>query len=267
MGMTTMTTTLLLAALLLPSELLHPSGELPAAGPGTDGPVQVSLGVLDGHMTVPVHTADGTELTFLVSTGAAVSVLSESGAARAGDQDLMLGSIPLDMQGSQTLEDARLTVGGTVVDGMVGINTLNRFDVLFDVPGGRMVLKPVGPSVSWAGVTLSPPIRLRVYHGIVLALDVEVQGRTYPAMLELGAPALLVNQRVLDETGVADGATAGLVMGGTAFDDVPVRLSDHPTIARFSPSGDGFVIVGTPPALTCPVAVSWAHREMRTCLP
>lgn len=263
--MMTMTTLLLLAA-QLPSTPLHASGEPAAAGSGIDEPVQVSLGVLDGHMTVPVHTADGTELTFLVSTGAAVTVLSESGAARANGQGLTLGSIPLDMQGSRTLEDARLTLAGTVVDGMVGINTLNQFDVLFDVPGERMVLKPVGPSVAWPGVALSPPVRLRVYHGIVLALDVEVEGHTYPAMLELGAPALLVNQRVLDETGVADGATAGLVMGGTSFDAVPVRLSDHPTIARFSPSGDGFVMVGTPPALSCPIAVSWAHRELRTCV-
>jgi hypothetical protein len=170
------------------------------------------------------------------------------------------------MEDRRTVDDADLTVDGVVMDGLVSNNTLNAFDVLFDVPGGRLVLKPFGRSVSWPGVDLADPVRLRVYHGVVLALDVTVQGETYPAMLDLGVPALLVNEAVLHGTGVADGGSASLGLGATTFRDVPVELSDHPSIRRFSPNGDAFVVVGSPPALACPVAISWVHRELRTCV-
>jgi len=238
-----------------------------AQTPGT-APVEIPLEVRSGRMTVPVRAADGTELRFLVTTGSAVTVLSESGAARAAGRPLTLGGgVPVDMEGSVTLPDSDLTVDGVVLDGLVSNNTLNAFDVLFDAPGGRLVLKPIGRSVEWPGMKLSDPVRLRVYHGVVLALDVELDGIEYPAMLELGAPKLLVNQRVLDETGIAEGVADVLRLGATTFHGVPVELSDHPSIARFSPNGDGFVVVGTPPALACPVAISWVHRELRTCVP
>jgi len=227
---------------------------------------EAPLGVRAGRMVVEAHAADGTQLQLLVSTGSAVTVLSESGAAKIGDGPVTLGGAPVNLQDRQIISDARLTVDGTVMDGLVSNNTLNEFDVLFDVPGGRLVLKPFGRSVEWPGMELSDPIRLRVYHGVVLALDLELDGHVYPAMLELGAPSLLVNQAVLDETGLTDGAAETLKLGGTSFPDVPVELSDHPIIQRFSPNGDAFVIVGTPPALACPVAISWVHREMRTCV-
>jgi hypothetical protein len=227
--------------------------------------VEVPLEVRGGRMVVPAKAADGTELRFLVSTGSAVTVLSESGAAKVGEQPVTLGGAPVNMERRQTIPDAGLTVDGVVMDGLVSNNTLSDFDVLFDVPGGRLVLKPFGRAVEWPGVELADAVRLRVYHGVVLALDLEINGRPYPAMLELGATALLVNQAVLDETGITDGAAASLGLGSTSFPDVPIQLSDHPVIGRFSPNGDGFVIVGTPPALECPVAISWVHRELRTC--
>lgn len=228
-------------------------------------PVEIPLTTREGRMVIPVMAADGTELSFLVSTGSAVTVLSESGASRVGDQPLTMGGLPVNLENHQTVDDASLTVGGKVMDGLVSNNTLNEFNVLFDAPGGRLVLKPFGRAVEWPGVALSEPMRLRVYHGVVLGLDVTVQGRTYPAMLELGAPALLVNEAVLDETGITDGRAASLELGHTTFHDVPIQLSDHPVITRFSPNGDGFVMVGTPPVLECPIAISWVHSEIRTC--
>jgi hypothetical protein len=217
-------------------------------------------------MVVPVQAADGTPLRFLVSTGSPVTVLSQSGSARIGDGVPTLGGIPVNMEDHATRPDADFTVDGVVMDGLVSNNTLNEFDVLFDAPGGRLVLKPFGRTVEWPGMTLSDPVRLRVYHGVVLALDLELNGVAYPAMLELGAPELLVNQSVLDGTGLATGGKGVLKLGATAFENVPVELSDHPSIARFSPNGDGFVVLGTAPALACPIAISWVHRELRTCV-
>lgn len=243
------------------------SAPLPASAQTTpDRAIEVALATRAGRMAVPVHAPDGTELTFLVTTGSAVTVLSESTAARFDGRALTLGDAPVNLEHARTVPDRELTVDGRAMDGVVGANTLNAFDVLFDAPGGRLVLKPVGRAVAWPGVELSDPVRLRVYHGVVLALDVGVNGVELPAMLELGAPALLVNQAVLDRASVDDG-TADLELGASTFRGVAVELSDHPVIGRFSPDGDPFVVVGTPPALACPVSVSWVHRELRTCVP
>jgi len=252
----------------LATALLSATTALPAqAQPRPAGPVEVSLEVRGGRMVVPVVAADGTKLTFLVSTGTAVTVLSQSTAGKVGRQALTLGGVPLNMEGSQTIPDASLTNDGFVADGMVGNNTLNNFDNLFDVPGGRLVLKPFGRSVEWPGMALSDPVPLRVLHGVVISLDVEVNGTPFPAMLELGATSLLVNQAVLDEAGVT-GKTAGVLKVGSAtFRDVPMSLSDHPVISRFSPTGAGFVLLGAPLVWDCAVSVSWVHQELRTCVP
>ncbi len=260
MGTTTMLRGAVCATILLTTAMAAAAGQALS-----QSPVEIPLSARAGHMVVPVRTADGNELTFLVSTGSAVTVLSESGAARVGGQALTLGGVPVNMEDHETLYDASLTVDGQVMDGLVGNNTLSGYDVLFDVPGGRLVLKPFGRAVEWPGVALSEPVRLRIYHGVVLALDVKVQGHIYPAMLELGAPALLVNEAVLRETGITDGSADSFELGATTFHDVPDRLSDHPVIARFSPRGDGFVLVGTPPVLECAIAISWVHSEIRTC--
>lgn len=227
---------------------------------------EVPLEVRGGRMVVSAHAADGRELSFLVTTGSAVTVLSESGAAKIGGAEVLLGDVPVSMQGMQTVPDASLTVDGVVMDGLVSNSTLNRFDVLFDAPGGRLLMQPSGGTAAdWPGMALSPPTRIRVYHGVVLGVDVEIDGKAYPGMLELGAPALLVNQAVLDETQNTLG-TAALSLGGRRFEGLPIEVSDHPVIGRFSPNGDGFVLVGTPPAVDCAIAVSWIHREIRTCV-
>ena len=216
-------------------------------------------------MVIPGTAVDGADLSFLVSTGSSVTVLSESGAARIGDGGATIGGIAVAMGNAVTVPDADLTVEGRVMDGLVSTSTLRDFDVLFDAPGGRLVLKPLGREVSWPGVTLSEPMPLRVYHGVVLSLDVEVDGNPYPAMLELGAPALLVNEAVMAETGVADGRAA-LTVGTVTLPGLPMEVSDNPVLQRFSPNGDGFVIVGAPLVQGCAVAVSWVHREVRTCV-
>ncbi len=229
------------------------------------GPVEIPLHTRAGRMVIPAQADDGTELSFLVSTGSAVTVLSESGSAKIGGQAVSMGSVAVNMEGHQTLPDNNMTVDGVVMDGLVSTNTLNEFDVLFDVPGGRMVLKPFGRTGEWPGVELSDPVSLRIYHGVVLALDLEINGTEYPAMLELGAPGLLVNEAVLHENQITDGR-ATLTLGTSVFGDLPIEASDHPVISRFSPNGDGFVLVGAAPAMDCAIAISWIHSELRTCV-
>lgn len=239
----------------------------PVLGQGRpSGPVEVPLRAHGGRIIVPVNTADGGKLDFILTTGSGVTVLTESTARRLGPgAALTLGGLPVPMDGAQTVPDASLRTAGRDLAGMIGPNMLNAFDILVDVPGGRLVLKPVGRAVTWDGVALSEPVRLRVYHGIVLGLDVEMNGKPYPAMLDLGTPGVLVNERVISEAGVT-GGRATLRLGGRTFRDVPTQATDHPVIQRFSPNGDGFVLVGTAVALDCAVSVSWVHRELRTCV-
>ena len=239
-------------------------GALPL-GAQSAGPVEIPLSTHGGRMVIPATAADGTALRFLVSTGSTVTVLSETGAARVADGGATIGGVPVNMENAVTVSDEDLTVDGTVMDGLVSNNTLYDFDVLFDVPEGRLVLRPIGRSVTWPGVRLSDPVPLRVYHGGVLALDAEIDGTAYPAMLELGATALLANEAVLKENDIREGRV-DLTLGSTVLSGLPIELSDNPTIGRFSPNGDGFVIVGAPPALECAVAISWVHRELRTCV-
>jgi hypothetical protein len=239
-----------------------------AAAPHTglaQAPVEIPLHTRAGRLVVPARAADGTELTFLVSTGSAVTVLSGSGLEKIGEQGVTIGSVAVNMEGRETVSDADLTVEGLVMDGLVSNNTLNEFDILFDVPGGRMVLKPFGRSVEWPGMRLSDPVMLRIYHGVVVGLDLKIDGTDYPAMLELGAPALLANEAVLQENGTT-GGSVDLTLGSVVFEGLPIELSDHPVISRFSPNGDGFVLVGTAPALDCAISLSWVHRELRTCI-
>jgi hypothetical protein len=229
--------------------------------------IVVPLEVHGGRLVVPARTADGTELAFVVSTGSGVTVLSESTAALLGAQpELSLGGTPVAMEGRRTLPDEGLVTEGRAMAGMIGSNTLNRFDVLVDVPGGRLALKPVGRSVSWEGVTLSEPVRLRVFHGVILGLDVEVNGKEYPALLDLGTPTLVVNERVMKESAVQGGKVRAFRVGDTTLPGLPVRHEELDAFRMMSRNGEGVVLVGAPLAHECAVSLSWVHRELRTCV-
>ena len=241
----------------------------PAAGQsrGNADPIVVPLRVHAGQFLVPVRAPDGTEFEFLLSTGNTTTVLSRSAAARLGGQTaLMMGTVSVPMEGKATISDAELTVEGEVNDGIIGSNTLNRYDVLIDAPGGRLVLKPVGRSVSWEGMTLSEPVKLRVFHGLVLGLDVALEGVTFGAMLDVGTRTLVINQAGATKAKVAAEDAVTLRVGNTTLSGLPVRVIDLPLFHQADPDGAGFVLVGAPLARDCAISLSWLHQEMRTCV-
>jgi hypothetical protein len=149
---------------------------------------------------------------------------------------------------------------------MIAPNMLNEFDVLVDVPGGRLVLKPFGRSVEWPGMTMSEPVSLRIFHGIVLSLDIELNGEAYGAMLDLGTTRLLVNEGLGVAAGVDAEDVITLGAGGATFPDMSVSVVDLDVLNRFDPDGKGFAIVGAPLAYDCAISISWVHRELRTCV-
>lgn len=253
---------------LLFMAMLLAAGGWPAAAQMHGGEtVEVPLRVEGGRLLVPVQAPDGAEFEFALSTGTPPTVFSASTAARLGHQTgLTMGGVPLETEGLRTLPDEDLTVDGMVIGGMIGSTTLNQFDVLVDVPGGRLLLKPIGRSVEWKGMTLSDPVRLRVLHGVFVSFEVELDGRGYRAMLDLGMPALVVNEPVGAEAQIDVEGEGTLSLGGTTLPNLPIRVRDLPLFGGWDPDNDGFVVVGAPVAYDCAISISWVHREIRTCV-
>lgn len=238
----------------------------PLAGQSV-APTEVPLRVEDGRLLVPVDIGHGVEADFVLSTGNAVTVLSEAFAQRHDtDGPFRLGDIEVNLANAATIPHEQLAPGGEMIAGIIGANSLNRYDILVDAPAGRLVLKPSTRAVTWDGVALSAPIRLRVYHGVVLGLDVVVNGQPYPAMLDTGTGSLLMNRGAGTALGVADEGEVSLTLGSASMARLPARVADLPILDRFDPDGAGFVIVGAPIAWDCAVAISWMHRELRTCV-
>jgi hypothetical protein len=108
-------------------------------------------------------------------------------------------------------------------------------------------------------------VRVRVLHGIVLSFDIELDGRPYPATIDLGTPIVIANPAVQAETGIADEDTATITLGGATLRDVPVEVIDIESLRRWVPDGGGFVLLGAPITYDCPLSLSWAHAELRSC--
>ena len=229
------------------------------------GRTEVPLRLVDGRPVVTVATKEGHGIDVLVSTGNGVTVLSETAASHLEGQTLWLGDVEIDTTSPHEIPDEELVYGGVQLHGILGSNTLNRYDVLLDAPGGRLVLQDIGPRVEWSGADLGDPVPLRIYHGIVIGLDVTVDGRAYGAMLDTGASAILLNAGAADASGIEEAGTADVTFGAEAISGTAVRRSDAAIFERWDPDGNGFVIVGASIAEGCAVAISWVHQEMRMC--
>jgi hypothetical protein len=229
--------------------------------------IEIPLKYEGGHLIVPVEAADGTELEFIVSTGNGETVISESTTARLGDHPVLtMGGVSVPTDQVHTTSDESLTNDGKSVDGMIGSNTLNQFDVLVDVPGKRLVLQPIGRPPEWEGMTLSDPVRVRVMHGLFVALDVEFNGSAYKGLLDLGTSTLLVNEPVKTAENIDDEDVGELGLGYVTLPDLPVKVSDHALFAAWDAADNGFVVVGAPMVQDCALSISWVHREIRTCV-
>ena len=238
----------------------------PSSAQHTGQPIEVPLEVVGGRLVVPVVAPDGTELSFTVSTANPITILTTAGEARIGGQSALdMGGVSVSLGGARTIPDASLTADGRTLDGMIGANTLNQFDALVDVPGGRLLLQPPSGSVKWDGYALSDPVRMLVYHGVALGIQVELNDTPYSGTLDLGTPIIAVNQPVADAIDLS-GEVGTLALGATAQDGLTVRAIENDLFGRWDPNGNGFVIVGAPVAYDCAIAISWVHQELRTCV-
>ena len=228
-------------------------------------PVEVELHVHRGRLFVPIEADDSTSMEFLLGTGWPTGLTASTATRLGDDPELTLGGIAIPPDELSTYPDSMLTIDGTTLAGVVGPNTLSRFDVLIDVPGGRLVLKPTARVVEWEGMTLSEPIDLRIMHGVEVWLSVELDGNAYQAILDLGTPTVVANQRVQADTGLDDDDRTTLRFGDTTLTDGPVFMREL-DLGGFIVGSGGFVIIGAPIVYDCALALSWAHQEMRMCV-
>lgn len=239
----------------------------------TEGPVDadwfdVPLRLEDGRPLVPVSIGQGIEVDFIVSTANTVTVLNQAFVDNHGvDGEFFLGDIELNLDNYATVPNEQLNSGSSTIVGIIGANTLNEFDVLFDVPGGRLVLSEVGRRMDFEGVSLGEPLRLRVYHGLLLGLDLEVGDATLPGLLDTGSSGVVMNSAGATAAGIRDGASPRLTAGAFDTGPVSVTVQDLPMMERWDPNDAGFVVLGSPILRDCALAVSWVHREARRCTP
>lgn len=228
-------------------------------------PIEIPLRVEDGRLMVWVDAPGGKQFDFILGLG--MSMLTEAGAAGIGDgkDALTLGGVPFSTEGIQTVPNEHLAADGKVPAGMVGSMTLNTFDILIDVPNGRLVLREVGRSVTWPGVSLSNPVSLLVFHGALASLDVEVDGEVYRGLLDFQYPELIVNEPVKSRSNLSGDTVGSYRMGYVSYSNLPFQVRDLPLFQGWDPEGKGFVVIGAVTAHDCAIAVSFAHQEMRTC--
>ncbi|NNF28440.1 MAG: hypothetical protein HKN73_14545 [Gemmatimonadetes bacterium] len=230
--------------------------------------VEVPLRLEAGRLIVQVEAGDGEAMDFMVTNGQGLTLLSQSLVDRLGPApELTLGGIEVPTEGSVVVPDERFREDGVSFEGIVGANTLNRFDALFDVPGGRLVLKEVSGAVQWPGVALSDPMSIQVYHGVALAMDAEVNGTSYRASLDLGRKVSVANQGLAQAEGLGSGGGVQLRVAGVDRAAHPVEVRELDIFQRWSPDGEPFLLMGIPLVEDCALSISWAHQELRTCSP
>ena len=243
-----------------------PVGSAESAKIGAEQPAvgtELRLDVVQGHLVVPVRAPDGTMLRFMVSSGTGQTILAQSVVDRFGaGAALYLGEVAIDER-RVTWPDEELALGEAQLDGRLGVSTLGDYDVLIDVPGGRMVLGAIGSAASWPG--LSDPVRVRVMHGSALMLDVDLGGHTYPAIIDLATRTVVVNEGVQRDLSLGDAGAAPLTIGARTIEDVPIQVMALDVFEMWSPDGDGVAVIGAAPFMDCPVSLSWARAEIRTC--
>ena len=240
-------------------------GVQPAFGQERGGdPIEIPLRMEQGRLVVTVDGPNGESYDFGLALG--MSFLGESFVAEVGNgiSALTLGGVRVETEQAQTVPDAYLgeDLG---LSGLVGGMTLNKYDILIDVPNGQLLLKRVGRRVRWDGVSLTNPTDLMIFHDVLMRTDVQIGGEVFGALLDFQAPGLEVNEPVRVGAGLEGGSVDSFRMGYSGWDELPVRVTENPIFGGWDPNGDGFVILGAEVARNCAIAISWAHAELRTC--
>ncbi|MDH3224783.1 MAG: hypothetical protein OEO23_13775, partial [Gemmatimonadota bacterium] len=89
----------------------------------------------------------------------------------------------------------------------------------------------------------------------------------YRGTLDLGRAASVGNVGLGDAEGLGAGGAVRLGLAGAEKPGYSVEIQDLEIFQRWAPDGGPFLIVGAGLATECAIAISWAHQEIRTCVP
>ena len=284
------------------------SGQVQAAC-NVEKRVEVTI-TLTGAQALAAGRVDGKSVTFLIDTGAEKSLLTDTAVQRlrlARDEwvsshmrgiggyerhpnakigRLELGGIVLHRRGTEiegTISVAPLpfiTRDNRAIDGLLGLDYLSNFDVVFDLRQGRMILYSVsgctGNFLPWTG----PYSAIAAQNPVpgLLLLPARVNGLPVQAMIDSGSTRSLVSLSTALRAGVSQTAldhdpkqkVSGLgALELTAYEHLfkELRVGEEDLhaapvfVMRLPPRGGG-VILGMDWLGAHPVWISWSTNQV-----
>lgn len=237
---------------------------LPATVSGQEA-TEIPVRVDGGRLIVEVEDGSGQSHDFILGVGYAS--IATSMADRLGAAELSLGGIAFSIADHERVPDDSFAHEGMAQPvGVLGGAALNDYDVLIDVAGGRMLVKPSGRSVRWPGESLSNPVSVQILHGYLVRVNVQVGETVADALLDLKDPHVQLSPPVGEAEGVGDGSIDSFRMGYSGWPSLPVKVGTTPTVLGWGGDKRAFAVVGAAVAIDCALAISWRHQEIRTCI-
>ena len=226
---------------------------------------------IDGNPIISISIA-GAPARMLLDTGSQVSLLTDrafeqmdlTGSVNAGGSQILTGSYRNFLGSTEQVDDATMQavkighatvrdqvlillrkIGGgsgpQQVDGVLGFDALENFDIALDLGHGRIQLYALErcdtPQYPWKG--LYAPVPLSHYDGVMPKLQVGVDGQALNMILDTGAARGELPARELAQAGIKAEAVAA---SSSVFTDAvghELRIQ-HEQFATFDVGGEEF---------------------------
>lgn len=277
---------------------------------GADLVAEIPLAVRDGWFVVEARTPRGDRLRLVFDTGtntdgvtgavASEMDLERVGASRAhggaGSEpvwlvrgpDLLLGGAPTGSGLRAIVDDEFVTDDiGDRYDGVLGTSLLELYDVGIDAPRGAIRLYRDGRApVRWTTGEPGPAIAFDDLDRALIRFTVRVDGREIDAILDTGAPGMVVNAAGAEALGLDVGpeslalAPRGvgsrtipaartrlgtLDIAGVRFEELEAVVADLALFDELGLAATPVLIIGAPVIERCPVLVSRRSGTLRFC--
>jgi predicted aspartyl protease len=206
------------------------AGARPADGCGlvcrAELPVRFRKGLPEVYFWV-----NGQDVTMLLDTGAAVTLLSEGTAQRLGlkpiagrqghasafggeaiisalgPADITFGHVSIHVA-TMLMVSAPPAESPWISDGILGMDILSHFEVDLDLPHRRLALytgRPCpGPLPGWSVEDFALPLQMQGGHGRLIAVPVHLDDTAFNALLDSGAADTVVSAAAAKRLGVSD---------------------------------------------------------------
>jgi len=199
-----------------------------------------------GHPTVAVHLGDSVEpLHFVLDSAASATVIDQATARRLGLDDAAAEGVAVEgaADSSAILKRTRTTAwrvgtlqfqaaamqtdlsrlgGGRGIDGILGNDVTDRFDMTFDIPGQRVQLQPAGTLAHRRGDAACQPNALP---------------QRDSSMTRFGFVNLQLGAEAVDAVAVVDTGAAQTVLNTAAASALGLRTDGSDTRLRVREKG------------------------------